>query len=167
MLVYVYNPWMEDVYHTFHLSLLLQTTLSNIRNLAKHRPSMMGTKGWLDLEGPWPTIGVQIMQLVEKPKTIQVHFTIDLEGMRNQRNLDGNFTWFPIDNVTWYIGFCIKPIKKKWGWSKTEGRGKQFNCNWLLKILFGHGGVLDCLFFLVYIQQICCGSSKWSTFTLF
>ena len=42
------------------------------------------TRGW----GPL-TCDMQIVWLVDKPETVQVHFTLDLEGLRGQRDLTG------------------------------------------------------------------------------
>lgn len=39
-------------------------------------------------QGPF-TCDMQIMWLVGKPKTIQVHFTLDVEGLKDQKNLNG------------------------------------------------------------------------------
>ena len=77
------------------------------------------------------------MWLVEKEKMVQVHCTIDLEGLRDQINgMDGGSTcchvWHQMNNVS--SGYCVRPIKKRWVLHKARGIGKHLKSYWLLEI---------------------------------
>lgn len=64
---------------------------------------------------------------VEKPKMVQVHFTLDLAGMRTPRNLNKwkKPTRCLHDNkwviVSWSTEYCVKTHKKKVGPTQNQG----------------------------------------------
>jgi hypothetical protein len=45
---------------------------------------------------------------------VQVYFTLDLEGMRDQKKLDEKSTWQQMDNVSWFISYYVRSINKRW-----------------------------------------------------
>ena len=100
-----------------------------------------GSKGQftLELEGPW----LVIMWLVKKLEMVQVHFTWDFEGLRDQKILNGwNFilftwltTWQEVDIVSWFTRYAIGPIKKRWVYRKNRSHGSQLNWCWMLELL--------------------------------
>jgi hypothetical protein len=81
---------------------------------------------------------IQMNWLVKKAKMVHVHFALDLERMRAQRNMNEwkiytTPTWQQVDNVSWSIGYCVRPIKNRWIQHNTRGHGSQFNYPWLIE----------------------------------
>ena len=64
------------------------------------------------------TIEIQNLSFVENAKTVPLHFTLKLEGLRYQINQIDEETymesWHAIVNVSWPTAFCVKPTSKKW-----------------------------------------------------
>ena len=69
--------------------------------------------------GPW-THDIQIMWLVEKPKTVQVHFTLDVKGLRDQSKLnEWQYYMASYDDTKWFMfhglfNIVLGPIKNMW-----------------------------------------------------
>ena len=62
----------------------------------------------------WP----RDLSLVEKVETIEVHFTLEGEVLRVQKNYHvWKSTWIPtwqtMTNVSWFARTCVKPISKR------------------------------------------------------
>ena len=92
------------------------------------------TRAW----GPL-TRDIQIMWLVEKLETVQVHFTPYLLGMKIEGiRMDEIFTWRLIANK-WTMCHNIPNISlgpyKRDGSNANQGHGKQLNCHWLWEII--------------------------------
>ena len=70
-----------------------------------------GTKGLL-------IHGIQIFWLIEKSQTFQIHFTLDYEGLKWMKNLDGI-----LHGTTWIVFQGLLDIvsgPSKWGRSNTK-----------------------------------------------
>ena len=67
--------------------------------------------------GPWPIL-YKIIRLVKKPKTIEVHFTLISEGLRDQRKLNGFEE--SLHNNKWKMFHGLRDIML--GPSKRDGR---------------------------------------------
>ena len=59
------------------------------------------------------------MWLVERFGMVHFHFTLDHKDLMDQRNSNEwkstwYCTWHQVDNVSWFIGDWVRPIKRKW-----------------------------------------------------
>ena len=55
------------------------------------------------------------LSLVEKATTIQVHFTLEGEGLRAKRNFHGWKVFMDSYMVSWYAGICVNATSKRLG----------------------------------------------------
>jgi hypothetical protein len=96
------NLWNFD----YNKNMFLRIIIQNVMNLGP-----LYTRAW----GP---CDAHIRWLVKKLETIQVHFTLDLEGPRDpQICKEEKSTWPPtqhqVNNVLRFTGYCIGPFKRR------------------------------------------------------
>ena len=81
----------------------------HVRENAKANQSIFAMKGYykatfpLEFEGPWWTHDIRIVGSVENPETVQVYFTLDFEGSRDQRNFNGCKSYMVSYMARWNI----------------------------------------------------------------
>ena len=139
------------------------------RTCSKDNSTKLGplyTKAWEPL-----THDIQIMWLVQRLEVVQVYFILDLEGMSDEEiQMGEKSTWHlalgQVENVSRSTMYCVTPIKRRVP-HKARGCTKHFNCYELLRILYGHGGVLDHLLFWMSIIYILRSLNMVHTFTLY
>ena len=74
------------------------------------------------------TIDIKNLSLVENAKTVPLHFTLELEGLRDQGTKEVlmveqiHMESYMACNefVSWSTRFCIKPTSKKWVFHKIK-----------------------------------------------
>ena len=64
------------------------------------------------------TIEIKILSLVTNAETVPLHFTLELEGLRDQGKLNDemptwSLTWQTMDIVSWSTGLCVKAHLKE------------------------------------------------------
>jgi hypothetical protein len=87
--------------------------------------------------------------------------TQDLEGLRGQSNLN---RWKNLHDILhdnkWMMfhglvpNIAIRPIKKRQVQRKSKGCSNQLNCDWLLEILYCHGGSRTTYYFGLFIKYV-------------
>ena len=65
------------------------------------------------------TVEILNLSLIGKAKTILLHFSLQLEDLRDQGSLNGrntymSLTWHVMNILSRSIGFCVKPTSKRW-----------------------------------------------------
>lgn len=92
---------------------------------------------------------MQIMWLAEKLATVQVHLTLDTEGLRDWKSSNGweiyMASWQQVDIVAWSTLYCAMRPNAKRGGSNTilRAMAKILNCHWFFNILYCLGRILD------------------------
>ena len=85
---------------------------------------------------------IQIRWLVEKPEIVQVHVALIMgyEGSKKFQmggKFTGRFTWHMWIFVSWFVGYCVKFIRKRRVERKMGSFGNQvINGHWLILLLW-------------------------------
>ena len=105
------NAWFHLLIHQFiFINLFTFGEMQNSQELEGHLT--LELKGLCQLRSIIP-------YLVANAMTIQLHFTLELDGLRDQGSLNGwkptcSLIWHALHNVSWSTGFCVKPTSKRW-----------------------------------------------------